>query len=151
MTFTQAHGNLTAAVEDLWRAVGELALTVFEDRPAGCELAVVDDLAERVSELQGDIAAARILLRDNAAVTTLPTVARHLDAAHRRYWRDTRSYRMALALRRGIRGGNRELHGWRNSVDVGLERCEEPFAATYAVLNTCWQEVCNRSMPGRPS
>jgi len=63
MTLLGAEQALTEAVEQLWQAVGELALTVYEDRPAGADLAVVDDLGEQVSELQGEVAAARLLRR----------------------------------------------------------------------------------------
>jgi len=35
MTLLGAEQALTEAVEQLWQAVGELALTVYEDRPAG--------------------------------------------------------------------------------------------------------------------
>lgn len=152
MTVPTIHAQLAGAADDLWQAVAELALTVHEDRPAGSDLAAVDDLAERVSELQADVAAARDMLRDgDPMVPRLAHFAAHLDAAHLRYWRDLRSFSAVSALRGAARRRGGELPAWQGSVEVGAARCEQPFAVAVATLNAWWQELCQQSMSGRSS
>jgi hypothetical protein len=150
MTLVGAEQVLARAVEQLWQAVGELALTVYEDRPAAADLAVVDDLAEQVSELQGEVAAARGVLRA-ALVPDLPELAAHLDAATRRYWRRMRAYAPVAELRRAARrSGDAELAAWQRSVETGAARCEEPLAACATAVNACWREVFGAAPPVPP-
>jgi hypothetical protein len=152
MTLPAVHAQLTAAVEDLWQAVCELVLTVHEDRPGEVDLAAVDDLGERVSELQADVAAARELLRDSdQLVPRLPEVAAHLDAALLRYWHDLRSYPAVSALRQGVRRQGGESPVWEATVEASAARCEEPFGAIASSLNACWQEICQQPMSRRSS
>ncbi len=148
MTLITAQQALSRAVEELWQAVGELALIVYEDRPRDADLAVVDDLAEQVSELQGEVAAARQLLRVAEGRTVaelvpcLPEVSAHLDATARRYWRRLRAHTPVAELRRAARSRRGELPGWQHSVDDSAARCEEPLVACAAAMHACWQEVC---------
>lgn len=149
MTLITAEQTLIRAVEQLWQAVCELVLIVHEDRPHDADLAVVDDLAEQVSELQGEVAAARQLLRAAEGrmvaelVPSLPQVGAQLDAAGRRYWRWLRSHAPVAELRRTARRNRGcELVGWQQSVEASAERCEEPLAACAAAMHACWQEVC---------
>jgi hypothetical protein len=152
MTLPAVHAQLTVAVERLWEAVSELVLIVHEDRPNDADLAAVDDLGERVSELQGDVAAARALLRDDdLLVPRLPEVAAHLDAALLRYWRDLRSYPAVSALHRAVRRQGGELPVWGATVAASVARCEEPLDVIVATLNTCWQEICQQPMSRRSS
>jgi hypothetical protein len=152
MTLPAVHAQLTVAVEGLWHAVSELVLIVHEDRPGDADLAAVDDLGERVTELQGEVAAARALLRDgDLLVPRLPQVAAHLDAALLRYWRDLRSYPPVSALRQAVRRQGGELPSWEATVEASAARCEEPFAAVATTLNTCWQEICQQPMSRRSS
>jgi hypothetical protein len=152
MTLPAVHAQLIVAVEGLWQAVSELALIVHEDRPGHADLAAVDDLGERVSELQGEVAAARVLVRDgDLLVARLPQVAAHLDAALLRYWRDLRSYSAVWALRQAAHRQGGELPAWEATVQASAARCEEPFAAIAATLNTCWQEICQQPMSRRSS
>jgi hypothetical protein len=150
MTLSAAAARLTRSVDELWHAVAELALTVHEDRPAGTDLAVVDELAEQVSELQGDVAAVRDLLRPGEPlVPALPGIAAHLDVAERRYWRDVRGYAAVAELRAAGRRHGGGLPAWRGAVEASALRCEVPFAVTATALNACWQEICHPSMPRR--
>jgi hypothetical protein len=152
MTLPAVHAQLAAAVEGLWEAVSELALIVHEDRPSYADLAAVDDLGERVSELQGEVAASRALLRDgDLLVPRLPGVAAHLDAALLHYWRDLRSYPPVSALRQAVRRQGGELPSWEATVEASAARCEEPFAVIAATLNLCWQEICQQPMSRRSS
>jgi hypothetical protein len=152
MTLPAVHAQLTVAVEGFWQAVSELVLIVHEDRPGDADLAAVDDLGERVTELQGEVAAARALLRDgDLLVPRLPQVAARLDAALLRYWRDLRSYPAVSALRQAVRRQGGELPSWEATVEASAARCEEPFAAVAATLNACWQEICQQPMPRRSS
>jgi hypothetical protein len=152
MTLPAVHAQLTVAIEGLWQAVSELALIVHEDRPGDADLAAVDDLGERVSELQGEVAAARALLRDgDLLVPRLPRFAAHLDTALLHYWRDLRSYPVVSALRQAARRQGGELPAWEGSVEASAARCEEPFAVIAATLNACWQEICQQPMSRRSS
>jgi hypothetical protein len=152
MTVPSIQAQLVGAADHLWQSVSELAITVHEDRPVASDLAAVDDLAERVSELQADVAAARGLLRDDDPVMPrLAELAAHLYAAHLRYWRDLRSFSAVSALRGAARRRGGELPGWQNSVEAGAARCEEPFAVVISTLNAWWQEICQHSMSGRSS
>jgi len=152
MTLPEAASRLAASVEDVWLSVCELVLTVYEDRPSGCDLAAVDDLSERVSELQGDVAAARVLLSPGGPLLpALPSVAAHLDAAHRRYWRDMRGYRAVAALREASRRRGGGLPAWQCAVEASAARCEEPLTAAVTALNACWQEICLSSNHRRSS
>jgi hypothetical protein len=152
VTLPAAASRLTASVDELWRSVSELVLTVHEDRPAGSDLAAVDELSERVSELQGEVAAARTLLRPGEPlVPALPDIAAHLDAAQRRYWRDMRGYAAVAVLRGTSRRHGGGLPAWRGAVEASAARCEEPFAMTATALNACWQEICQLLMPRRSS
>jgi hypothetical protein len=152
MTLPAVHAQLTLAVEGLWQAVSELVLIVHEDRPGNADLAAVDDLVERVSELQGEVAAARALLGDgDLLVPRLPGMAAHLDAALLRYWRDLRSYAALSTLRQAARRQGGELPAWEGSVEASAARCEEPFAVVAATLNACWQEICQQPMSRRSS
>jgi len=152
MTLPAVHAQLTAAVENLWQAVSELVLIAHEDLPGDADLAAVDDLSERVSELQGEVAAARALLQNgDLLVSRLPPFAAHLDAALLRYWRDLRSYPAVSALRQAVRRQGAELAAWEGIVEASAARCEEPFAVVAATLNACWQEICQQPMSRRSS
>jgi hypothetical protein len=152
MTLSAVHAQLTVAVEDLWQAVSELVLIAHEDRPGDADLAAVDDLGERVSELQGEVAAARTVLRDgDLLVPGLPQFAAHLDAALLRYWRDLRSYPAVSALRQAVGRRGAELVAWEGIVEASATRCEQPFAVVAATLNACWQEICQQPMSRRSS
>jgi hypothetical protein len=152
MTLPAVHAQLTAAIDELWQAVCELVLIVHEDRPGDADLAAVDDLGERVSELQGEVAAARALVRESdPLLLLLPQVAAQLDAATLRYWRDLRSYPAVSGLRQAVRRQGGELPAWEATVEASTARCEDPFAAVAATLNTCWQEICQQPMSRRSS
>jgi hypothetical protein len=151
VTFSAAADQLSLAVENLWLSVSELALTVQEDRPAASDLAAVDDLAERVTELQADLAAARTFVRGDcgALVSALPQIAAHIDAASLRYWRDLRSFTALTALRQAARRRGGELSAWQGIVEASADRCEKPLINVTSALNVCWQEICHSSMPRR--
>jgi hypothetical protein len=151
MTLSAAATQLSLALENLWLSVSELALTVQEDRPAASDLAAVDDLAERVSEFQAELASARTLLAgdDRALMLALPRIAAHLDASNRRYWRDLRSFTALTALRQAARRRGGELPAWQRIVEAGADRCEKPLADATGALNVCWQELCHSSMSRR--
>jgi hypothetical protein len=138
---------LHLAVDQAWLAVGELVLTVCEDRPREAELAVVDDLAEQALELQADVAVARELLAclssdAGVAVTHLPMVSARLASATTRYWQRLRSHAPVAELRRAARHRRGELPAWQLSVEAGAQRCEAPLAACADALHQCWSELC---------
>lgn len=150
MTIQAAQARLGLAAEGLWQAICELVLTVHEDRPDASDLAAVDDLAERVSELQGEVAQARALLSGGQPIVSwLPGVAAHLQAADLRYWRDLRSFGAVSALRAAARHRGGELPSWAGSVEASAAHCAEPLTAAAVAVNTCWQEICQPLMSRR--
>jgi hypothetical protein len=156
MSVDRAVGQLSAAVEELWSAVGELVLIVLEDQPQGEGLAVGDDLVETVSELQGAVAAARAGLAAGppgaglADLHTLPEVAMQLRSATARYWRDVRAHEPVAQLRAGTRTRGGEWPSWRRSVEQSAARCAEPFEAVSAALDASWHELCRLAGAGTP-
>jgi hypothetical protein len=145
MTVERAVAQLSGAVEDLWAAVGELALIVMEDQPSGDGLAVADQLVETVSELQGSVAATRTLLAactPGTAIAALPEVVAHLHTASDRYWRDLRSHAPVAQLRASSRQRGGAWPFWRRSVEHSTERCAEPFDSVAAAVDAIWQEIC---------
>lgn len=142
MSLTSSSDQLAQRVQALWLAVCELVVTVHEDRPQDSDLALVDDLAEKVSELQSDVDAAQQLLRSAPAVTmlpaSLPEVTAALDRASTRYWRDLRGYEATRQLRATARSRGRQWQAWRRSVEQAEEACEEPLQGAVDALREAW-------------
>jgi hypothetical protein len=161
--------RLSTAVEDLWSAVCELMLTVASDQPRGPGLAVTDHWVETVSELQGDVAAARAQLAAmlpttmlpttmlpttmlpttgltaaaaTPVVATLPDVVVHLHRAGSRYWRDIRGHEPVAQLRAGTRQRGGEWTVWRRSVEQSAARLVEPLESVADAVDAGWQELC---------
>jgi sugar phosphate isomerase/epimerase len=134
--------ELRTRVESLWLTVCELVVTVHEDRPTDSGLAAVDDLAERVSELQADVDDARqaVLRTDTIIVLpgTLPTVSRAVGRAQTRYWRDLCGYEPVRQLRTATRTRGADWHAWRRSVGQALDACEEPLRAAETAVQDAW-------------
>lgn len=149
MTVQGAVGRLAAAVEELWAAVCELMLTVAEDQPRGEGLAVSDQLVETVSELQGDVAAARTGLAGAQAVVVagLPQVAVHLHRVSSRYWRDVRGHEPVAQLRAATRQRGGEWTAWRRSVEQSAARLADPLESVADALDAGWQELCQLAGP----
>lgn len=142
MTTPQTVAALAAALDEVWSAVGELVLIVHEDRPLQADLAFLDDFAEQVSEIQGDVAAACRILVPGPQLGALPVVATHLGAAERRYWRSVRGHPTVVELRLAARRVGGEFAGWRRSVERSAEHCEAPLVAAADALLRCWREIC---------
>jgi hypothetical protein len=152
VTVDSAVAQLSAAVEELWTAVTELALIVMEDQPCEDGLAVADQLVETVSELQGSVAAARAHIAACTAggevttLTTLPQVTVQLRAASDRYWRDLRGHPTVAHLRAGSRQRGGEWPSWRHSVEQSTARCAEPFDSVATAVEAGWQEICQLAL-----
>lgn len=144
MSLTRADAALTAAADELWLAVSELAVTTQEDRPAASDLAVVDDLAERVSELQGTAHQIRELCRSGPIVqmpARLDAIAALADSAETYYWHALRSHEPVSQLRAASRGRGDEWLAWRRSVEDAVRRCEAPLSELAGALRVAWHEV----------
>jgi hypothetical protein len=153
MTRQRAHAELASAVDDLWAAVSELVLIALEDAPQPADLAVVDDLVDSVSGLQGDVAACRSLLAHGAAGLTRPALAglqHQLAAATLRYWRSIRSHEPVAQLRRAARTRGGEWTAWVGSVHQSAVRCEDPLQAAEAVCHAAWAELLAPPDPAQP-
>ena len=146
MTIAGAQSQLHRQLEGLWEAVTELVVTVHEDRPRDARAAmVVDDLADTVSELQGDVHHALDRLRRARSRTELagllPDVNRAIDRARTRYWRDLRGHRPVSGLRRAAGTHGEAWRAWQHSVERAEGRCEEPFVLVDAALLASVAEV----------
>jgi hypothetical protein len=152
VTVEHAVVRLSAAVEELWSAVGEMALIVIADQPTDQPdfngppegLAAADELLETVSEIQGAIAAARDQLvagPEAVGPMELARVATQLQGAHHRYWRDVRAHQPVALLRASTRRRGGKWPSWRISVEQSAARCAEPFESVAAALDLGWQEI----------
>jgi len=135
--------QLAEAATRLWEAVMELAVTVFEDHPADTNLVMIDDLMERVSELQGACDAIRrgVDRPDSGRADVLAVVDEAADAAVIAYWRDLRSYRPIFELRRAARMRSPEWRGWATGVEQALEHCAQPIDDMRAAIRAAWQAL----------
>ncbi len=142
MSLVAAAATLSRAVDDLWYAVCELVVTVHEDRPVGSDLAVVDDLVERVSELQGLADDARRTASAHGQLArALDQVGVVLARADVYYWRELRSHAPVSHLRSAARSRGPEWQAWRRSVEDAVARCEGPLETALSAVREGWHEV----------
>jgi hypothetical protein len=144
MTQHGARADLSTATSELWTAVCELVLIALEDTPSPSDLAVVDDLVDTVSGLQGDVAACRDLLAPAApvlSVTMLAELQHQLAVAALRYWRGIRAYESAAQLRSAVRRRGGEWGAWLGSVHESAARCEAPLRAVESACHLAWAEL----------
>lgn len=155
MTRQGAHAELVSAVEDLWAAVCELVIIALEDAPRPADMAVVDDLVDSVSGLQGDVAACRDQLARGGgplAAAALSELQHELAGTATRYWRSIRAYEPVTQLRRAARSRNGEWAAWVASVQRSAARCEDPLWATQAACHAAWTELLDsRELSPGPS
>ena len=145
MSLGSAVNDLRTVTADLASAVAELVMITYEDRPTGSELAVVDRLAETVSEVQSSAVLAGQRVAEIRDPRTLPL---HLDAidaaiaaAAITYWRDLRSFDAVHDLRRAAAKQGIEWRTWVQSIELSLVRCEPPVLAASATVAAAWREV----------
>lgn len=134
--------NVTSALD---QAVGELVMIVHEDRPAGSEVAIVDHLAETVSELQSSAVLAARRVADVRSSRALPSHLPYVDEAvagcSTTYWRDLRSFEALHDLRRTASRRGVEWRTWQQSIELSLLRCEAPILQATRTVRSAWQEV----------
>lgn len=148
MTLQDARTRLAVAVEDLWDAVGELVLITVEDQPGEGSLAAADALVEQVSELQGEVAAARQALADAEGTGAwLPRSADAIDAASWRYWQRIRAHEPVSRLRIATRRRGDPWPAWQRTTEQSAQRCEEALASVAHAVRACWIE----SLPSAPA
>lgn len=134
--------SLIDAAEALKAAVVELAVTVFDCQPARADLVFIDDLMERVSELQAAVETIRAAMtagpdgRLNAGGISAADAAADLAAVM--YWRDLQGFRTGYELRRtaGRPPGWRE---WAAGVQKALDRCADPILNMRAAVRAAWR------------
>jgi hypothetical protein len=144
MSLAEAEREIAATLDELWFVVCELVVTVHEDRPVGSDLAVVDDLAERVSELQGGVNEARELAQRVDPVTRpqqLDGIASVLARTETYFWRELRAHTPVAHLRAAARSRGPEWQAWRRSVEEATSRCEEPLENAGKAVRHAWHEV----------
>ena len=137
--------ELTARVRDLWRAVTVLTVIALEDRPPSVDLIAVDDLCDRICDLQGLVHQLREAGRSVDPVGSLEATGELLDQVACTYWRDLRAGRAFLELTLGDRRRSEELDAWSHCLDVALTECEEPLLqAAGASRRACTQMLRGR-------
>ncbi len=145
MSLTTALDELRGANSSLAEAVSELVMTVHEDRPLHSEVAVIDNLAEVVSELQASVVQAAAELQDVSDIRQLPNRLPGVDAAIAasgvRYWRDLRSHAAVAELRAAAQRHGVEWRTWQSSLEQSQLRCEEPLLRSAASVRAAWREV----------
>ncbi|TWP51830.1 hypothetical protein FKR81_13335 [Lentzea tibetensis] len=127
-----------ARLHDSWR---ELIVTVTEDRPAGCGLAVADDVSDTISDGLSWLDSALRTLDSGPCPENVYRAAVELEALRRRYEERMRSYLAVSDLLTGIRGHGPEWRGWAGSVISSGARCAEPMQAVCDALMRCWREI----------
>jgi hypothetical protein len=145
MSLKSALDDLRGSHATLRQAAFELVMTVHEDRPLRSEVAVMDHVAEVVSEFQAAVVEAGDRLeaatRERLLTEELPAVDQAVATAAEHYWRQLRAYAPVAELRRAARGGTAEWRRWQGSLEQSLLRCEEPLDQTAASVRSAWREV----------
>jgi hypothetical protein len=145
MSLRTALDDLRASHAELRQAAFELVMTVHEDRPLGSQVAVVDHVAEVVSEFQAAVVEAgdalETIVEARLLADRLPVVDEAFAAASGRYWGELRAYAPVAELRRAARQRTVEWRTWQRSVEQSLLRCEEPLARSTASVRSAWREV----------
>lgn len=145
MSMASAIAELKARSAEVAEAVTELVVVVHEDRPASSQIAVVDHLAEVVSELQATAVEVTQIVGGLSEPRQLPAQLEHVDRARATcavtYWRDLRSYAPIHELRLSASRRDREWRSWERSVEVSLLRCESPITRLGDAIRAAWQEV----------
>lgn len=145
MSMASAVTDLKARAAEVGEAVGELVVVVHEDRPAASQVAIVDHLAEVVSELQAAAVQAAQIAGSISEPRQLPVHLEHIDKALAScsvtYWRDLRAYAPIHELRLSASRRDREWRTWERSVELCLVRCEGPIARLGDAIRAAWQEV----------
>lgn len=145
MSLESAHAELRLRCRELVLTHGELVTIVHEDRPPGSEIAVIDHLAESVSELQAAALQAAEQLELVADPRSLPERMSRVDEAlarcHATYWRELGAFRPLAALRRTAREHGLEWRTWQRSVELSMSRSETALDAAAAAARAAWQEI----------
>ncbi|GGO84059.1 hypothetical protein GCM10011584_00720 [Nocardioides phosphati] len=145
MSLTSAQAELETTVSALEDAITELVMIVHEDRPAASQVAIVDHLAEVVSELQADavLAGQRLhqLTDPRQLADRLPYVDQALAACAGTYWCELRSFARINELRRTAASRGVEWRTWQRSIELSLLRCEAPVLRAQAAVRSAWQEL----------
>jgi len=166
MTMQRALTQLDGALVELWCAVGELIIIVVEsqpqpakkaaglelvdlrsilrvDRPRPVGLAVVDDMAALVSDIQGDVAAARTYLAADAAheLPRLSSINERVQAVNLRYWHKLRTFDAIAQLKASTRRAEPEWVTFEKTLVASIIRCQAPLENVVVAMHDCWQEV----------
>jgi hypothetical protein len=148
MSLQSALRDLREATAGFDQAVTELVMIVHEDRPAKSEIAIVDHLAETVSELQADavLASQRAeAIEDHRHLAgRLWTVDEAIGSCVATYWRDLRSFTPIRELRRTAYSRDLEWRTWQRSLELSMLRCEAPLEHATQAVRAAWQEVGER-------
>jgi hypothetical protein len=145
MSLSSALHDLEESTTVLGDAVSELVMIVHEDRPSSSQIAIVDHLAEVVSELQADAVLAAERLRQltdpRQLADRLPYVDDALAACAETYWRELRAFARVSELRRTAATRGVEWRTWQRSLELSLLRCEAPVLRATAAVRSAWQEI----------
>jgi hypothetical protein len=139
---TTYRDELTARVRDLWQAVTELTVIAFEDRPRHVDLIAVDDLCDRVSDLQGLVHELRqACSAEGDPAEQLDRAGHLLHKITTSYWRELRAGRPLEDLTVASRRRSDELNAWSHSLAVAVAQCEEPLHLATTAWRLSWPEL----------
>lgn len=139
---TTHRDELSLRVRDLWQAVTELTVIAFEDRPHDLDLIAVDELCDRVSDLQGQVHALQgACAGHDDPGESLPAIGELLEQAGTTYWRELRCGRPLAELTVTGRRRNDEFTAWAQSLGACLQHCEEPLLQATAAWRLAWPEL----------
>ena len=130
MTLTSADRERNGCAQQLWQRVSELVVTVLEDRPAGADLAAVDDLCDAATELQGAVWDVVRAFQSADPAQSIVTGSERLHATTLLLWRDLVGGRRLDAVATSGRRRGVDMRAWLDSTRIAIEAVAEPLADT---------------------
>jgi hypothetical protein len=150
--------TLARELRGLRETAAELCLAVVEDRPARPDVALVDRLEERVTDVAGEIdealdavgrvavgAARGDLVDVRVAGDALARSQARLDVARAIFWEDVASYEGLAGLVAFVAERGGEWSGWMAAVQQALRRCRTRLASAGQAQGRAWHEVAERA------
>ena len=155
MTLERSFQNLIGHLQQVQEVVGNLRITIVEDRPRPADIALVDPFDDGVEDMCGWLAESLAALTDSrfAAVryNDIPWAGRvlagcqgQINQLEIRYCDLVSHNRLTPLLQEGqTRGG--EWPAWTASVQAALHDCQPPLVDVKQALLLCWQDIAERA------
>jgi hypothetical protein len=147
---TSADHERNVCAQQLWQRVSELVVTVVEDRPAGADLAAVDDLCDSVTELQGAVWDVVRAFQSADRGESIVTGCELLHATTLLLWRDLIAGRRLAAVATSARRRGVDLRPWLDSTRVAVETVADPLIDTIRAQHTFVREYVDAMRSAQP-